>query len=184
MSDKKRYIITAVTLGLIAAVSGGLIGLVNLLTKNQIIQNEKNKINAGISEIFADEIEEIAIDKEEEISGYKYVNTIYSLSNTDVVAFRTTGSNMYGKISLLVGYHNYANSTDPIFSGLVMIVDEQTYATTLEENYIDPLNKDERDLSDVSCGATYGAKLVRAMVEEAKELTRILTMTDKGANNG
>ena len=41
------------------------------------------------------------------------------------------------------------------------------------ENYIDPLNKNPKDpkrLDDVSCGATYGAKLVRDMVTEAKEV--------------
>ena len=52
MSDKKKYIITSITLGAIAASSGLLIGVTNLVTKDQITKNEENKINNGIKEIF------------------------------------------------------------------------------------------------------------------------------------
>ena len=47
-----------------------------------------------------------------------------------------------------------------------MVTTEQSVATTLEENYLDPLKKGEHDLADVKCGATYGATLVNNMVDE------------------
>ena len=53
--------------------------------------------------------------------------------------------------------------------GTYTIVNEQTYASTLVDNYLVPLNNGSRDLDDVTCGATYGAKLVRDMVNEAQE---------------
>ena len=165
-SQKKHYIITALTLGCIAAVSGGIIGLTNLITKDRIAQNEKNKINEGIVEIFD---KNAVASEEKSLTGvYKYVEYYYDVKNGDELvgyAFRTTGSNMYGKISLLVGY-TYGTES---FKGLSVIVNEQTYATTLVDNYITPLTDGERQLEDVDCGATYGARLVRDMVNEARE---------------
>ena len=53
--------------------------------------------------------------------------------------------------------------------GLSVIVNEQTYASTLVENYIDPLNNEPEKLNDidVKCGATYGATTVKDMINEA-----------------
>ncbi len=169
MANKKHYIITAVTLGLIGAASAAIIGVTNLVTKNQIKENEENKINQGIAEIFG---QNSTILTTESIEGEKYTNTVYTVKSnneeTTQYAFRTDGSNMYGKISLLVGF----NSNNE-FKGISVIVDEQTYASTLENNYITPLketeNKDEK-LEDVSCGATYGAKLIRDMVNDARSV--------------
>ena len=163
--SKKHYIITSVTLGVIAACSGLLIGLTNLVTKDAIAKNETKKISDGICEIYG----KTSLKYEEiEFSGdYKYVQYAYEVNDEADsklgYAFRTTGSNMYGKISLIVGFKN-----DASFTGLSVIVNEQTYASTLESEYIDPLNEGSVDLDDVSCGATYGAKLIRDMVNEAE----------------
>ena len=170
MSNKKHYVITSITLGAIAAASALLIGGTNLLTRGQIAKNEKNKISSGISEIFG---KSASVSSEFEVKDQKYTNYAYEISVGDnpskAYAFRTTGSNMYGKISLLIGFYE---GSDPTFVGLSIITNEQTYATTLVENYIDPLNDGSRDLDDVSCGATYGAKLVRDMVNDAKEVAK------------
>ena len=85
-------------------------------------------------------------------------------------AFKTTGSNMYGKISLLAGYAENNHG----FIGLYLTVNEQTYASTLEDNYITQLNKGKIDVDDVECGATYGAKLVRDMINEAGAVAHAL----------
>lgn len=170
MPSKKHYIITSITLGAIAMASAVLIGVTNLATRNQIKKNEQNKINAGISEIFG---KSATISKEFAIKEYKYSNYVYQVKQEEKdnnYALRTTGSNMYGKVSLIVGFKY--QETEYVFSGLYVVSNEQTYASTLVENYIDPLNKNPKDperLDDVSCGATYGAKLVRDMVNEAKE---------------
>ncbi len=166
MANKKHYIITAVTLGVIAASSGALIGVANLVTRNQIALIEKNKIKAGIVDIFG---EFAVISKEESVSDYKYVNYVYEVSGDNDqflgYAYRTSGSNMYGKISLLVGF---AYETKAL-KKFTVVVNEQTYASTLVDKYINPLNDKEINIDDVSCGATYGAKLVREMLNEATQ---------------
>ena len=176
MASKKHYIITSLTLGAVAAGSAALIGVTNLVTKDQIVKNEKNKINAGIMEIYG---KSATISQEFALDGYKYSEYAYTIKSDDSaedVAIRTTGSNMYGKISLIVGFRMMIlpeKGTESleryVFVGLYIVTNEQTYASTLEENYIDPLNDKDVQLDDVSCGATYGAKLVRDMVNEAQE---------------
>ena len=102
--SKKHYIITSITLGVIAASSGALIGLTNLVTKDRIVENENNKINAGICEIFG---KTATISSKSELSDYKYTNYVYHVTmdgNDSCVAFKTEGSNAYGKVSLLVGF--------------------------------------------------------------------------------
>ncbi|MBR0294323.1 MAG: hypothetical protein IJQ67_00195 [Bacilli bacterium] len=164
---KKHYVIVSITLGAIAAISAVLIGVTNLVTKDRIIQNEKNRIAAGIKEIFGNNS---LISDEEDLkdNGYAYVNYSYTVKANDEFfgyALRTTGSNMYGKISLLVGFGMTYS-----FSGIYVIINEQTYASTLEDNYLIPLNEGSKELDDVECGATYGAKLVRDMINEASEV--------------
>ncbi|MBO6280421.1 MAG: hypothetical protein J6M95_02435 [Bacilli bacterium] len=165
--DKKHYIITSITLGLIGAASAGLIGAANLLTRKQIAQNELDKINSGIIEIFG---KNASIESENSLSGYKYTNYSYYIKDSgddiDRYAFKTTGSNSYGKISLLVGFTMKDSGVE--FVGLSIIVNEQTYASTLVDNYINPLNSGDVSIDDVNCGATYGAKLVRNMINDAQ----------------
>ena len=162
MSNMKKYILTAVTLGSIGAVSAGLIGIINMVTRNQIAANAVAKINKGLAEIydgatFSDKVDITGDDK--------YLDCYYVASkdnNQLGYVFQTSGSNMYGKVSMLVGISN-----DYTINRFYLITNEQTYATTLVDNYIDPFNGGDRELDDVSCGATYGAKLVRSMAEEA-----------------
>ena len=166
MANKKHYILTSITLGAIAATSALLIGGANMLTRNKIAENELNRIYNGIAEIFGDSAaisSETSIEKDT----YKYVEYVYEIKvndNESGYAFRTTGSNMYGKISLIVGF-NLNNE----FIKMSVITDEQTYKSTLENKYISKVNDSSRDVEDVSCGATYGAKLVRDMINEAKQ---------------
>ena len=167
MANTKHYVITAITLGLIGAFSALAIGLTNFVTAEKIKVNEQNKINSGIVEIFGENAK-ISLNKDFENEEYKYIEKVYEVSNLEDkeigYAFRTTGSNNYGKISLLVGFN-----LDSAFISLQVVTNEQTYAQTLVDNYIVPLNEDVSKLDDVSCGATYGAKLVREMVNEAKQ---------------
>ena len=169
MSNKKHYIITSITLGAIAAVAAGIIGLTNLATEKRIKSNELKRIQDGISEIFgenAEILDEFSIKD----SHYQYTVYGYKIKNSeetnDKYAIRTSGFNMYGKISLLVGVEE--DSDIFFFKRLTVIVNEQTYASTLEDEYIDPLNNGG-SINDVECGATYGAKLVRSMVNESIE---------------
>jgi hypothetical protein len=165
MANTKHYILTSVTLGAIAAASALLISASNMVTKDKIAQNEIDSINSGIAKIFGESAKILNEGKVED-SSYKYVSYYYEVKSNEDAGYviRTTGSNMYGKISLIIGF-NY----DEEFKSLSVITNEQTYAQTLVDNYLVPLNEGSRDLNDVSCGATYGAKLVRDMVNEASK---------------
>ena len=177
MASKKHYIITAITLGLIAASSAVLIGVTNLVTAKRIANNEVLKINAGIEQIYG---KTATISSDYDLEGYKYSNHLYVVDAKEEgqgLAIRTTGSNMYGKISLIAGFKLYVlpegenpGMQEYRFVGMYVVTNEQTYNTTLEDNYITLVNNDERDVEDVSCGATYGAKLIRDMINESKEV--------------
>ena len=168
MANKKHYILTSITLGAVAAVAAGIIGLTNLVTKDRIAENEQKRILNGIAEIFGENAE---IVEEFTIKNQGYVVYGYQVKNDeselDKYALRTTGSNTYGKISLLIGVSEQESDPhDFAFNGLSIIVNEQTYASTLEDEYLDKVNEGG-DINDVNCGATYGAKLVREMINQS-----------------
>ncbi|MBP5694785.1 MAG: hypothetical protein J6X03_05065 [Bacilli bacterium] len=163
MGNSKHYIITAITLGIIGAGSAGLIGLTNLITKDQIEKNQIEKINKGLAMVFE---EGTSFSEANSIDGVQYLDAYYTAkkeSDTLGYIFQTTGSNMYGKISMLVGI-----DTEFEVGNIYLVTNEQTYAQTLVDNYVNPYNKDDVELDDVSCGATYGAKLVRTMAQAAQ----------------
>lgn len=170
-SNSKKYILTGVILGSIAAVSAGLIALTNLVTKDKIEENEKNRILAGISEIFD---QKTKIKSEKKLTKYEYTVRYYNVTNKKDkflgYAFKCEGSNMYGKIALIAGFDGASHN----FISISLITNEQTYASTLEDNYIVPLNEDKIGVDDVSCGATYGAKLVRDMINDASKAAKDL----------
>lgn len=174
MPNTKHYVITAITLGLIGATSAGLIGLTNAVTKDKIKQNEANNIQQGIAEIFG---QNSVILNENPVDGEKYTTLVYTIKMEGVeenqYAFRTDGSNMYGKISLLVGFNNLNQ-----FKGMSIITNEQTYASTLVENYVNPVKSGDREVEDVKCGATYGATLIRDMISDAKSVVKKLNVKE------
>ena len=189
MSNMKKYILTAVTLGIIAASGALLIAGTNMITRDRIAQNEKESISKGIASIFEDG--EVGADfsfddVKEYYADSKYVEHVYEIIKytneenpfmyLEGLAIKTTGSNNYGKISLIIGFDKDCN-----YKGLSIISNEQSFASTLKKGYLDKIKDGKETVEgvDVSCGATYGAKLVKAMVEEAKEFTRQFAMKDK-----
>ena len=173
MSNAKKYVLTAVTLGLIAMTSGLLIGATNLVTAERIDKNNKLKIENGIKEVLKTSDNPYIYEMDNgSLDGYKYLDKCYGVqAYKDTpsfvgVAFLTSGSNMYGKVSLIIGF-----GADQSFKGVYFVTNEQTYASTLVENYIDPLNESptNENIEDVKCGATYGATLVKDMINEAKD---------------
>lgn len=177
-SNIKKYILTSITLGLIAASGALLIAGTNMITKDRIAENEQKSINSGIAAIFGQGVKANEYDLGE--SSFKYITKCYEVKNADDsvsgYAFRTDGSNNYGKISLIIGY-----DTSIVYKGLSVVVNEQSFASTLKKGYIDLIKDGKQTVDDVSisCGATYGAKLVRDMVNEAKGAITDLI----GANN-
>ena len=173
-NNVKKYILTAIILGSIAAVAGGAVALTNLVTEKKIKQNEDNKLIAGVQEIFHNDNAKVNPDDEIKVSNYFYTVSYYIVKDENDAligyAFKSNGSNMYGKISLISGFDAVSHN----FKSIYLLNNEQTYATTLVDKYVTPLNNNKRDLDDVSCGATYGAKLVRDMVNEASEVANSL----------
>lgn len=163
----KKYILTSITLGIIAASGALLIAGANMITKDRIAENEQKSINSGIATLFGDGVKASEYDLEDD---YKYITKCYEVRDNDNLitgyAFRTDGSNNYGKISLIIGYNIGVN-----YMGLSVVTNEQSFATTLKKGYIDLIKDGSQTVDDVSvsCGATYGAKLVRDMVNEAEE---------------
>ena len=182
--DMKKYIITAVTLGLIAAGGALLIAGTNVLTRDRIEANAQLKINEGLAKIFEVDVEKLNSSTANLPEGKSFtyvVNSYYEVKDENNAplgyAFKTEGSNSYGKISLIVGFNK-----EYVYKGLSVVENGQSFATTLNKYYLNPLIKEDKTIDEVnvSCGATYGAKLVRDMVSEASTAAEFL----KGANNG
>ena len=171
MSNIKKYILTSVILGSIAAISAGLIAATNLITKNKIDQNKIDKFNIGVKKIFenSEKVEEKDTFSKPE---YSYVIKSYDVKDKDDAligyVFETEGANNYGKISLLVGL----DAVNCNFVSLYLTKNEQSYAVALEDNYVNKVVAGKKDYEDVKpneIGATRGAELVRDMINEAKK---------------
>ena len=171
MANVKKYILTAVILGSIAMCAGALIGATDLITRGPIAENEKKKVASGLADIYG--VEEVTITSEKEFSKEEkkaqklsYVERTYTIADASNVelghAFRTSGYNDYGKITLIVGFNNTGARI-----GVSVITNEQTFASKLRKNYINPLQNGDKEYTDIQCGATYGAKLIRDMIDEA-----------------
>lgn len=160
----KKYLKVSLTLGLIAGGSALLIGLTNLVTADRIVQNQIKTENNGLSQVFSQENQEFSeVTLSED---YSYVEKLWSVKSgeTDLgYIYKTAGKNSYGNVTLLLGF-----DMTKTFTKMVVLENTETYGTTLEDNYITPVNEKTKDFSEVSCGATYGAKLIRDMVTEAK----------------
>ena len=162
----KHYLLTALILGGVAAVSGAAIALTYFATINQININDAKRIEKGLLEIYNDATfsEPINIEADKD----SYLECYYEAKKDDNLlgyVFRTSGKNDYGKITMLVGI-----STSYDIGHISLIVNEQSYAQTLVDSFVEPYNHDKKQMNDedVTCGATFGATLVKNMAEEAK----------------
>lgn len=178
MSNKKHYVITALVLGGIGALAALLISLTNMITKDRISENEKKKIEQGLVEIynkdtyFSDDIISISDSSYNYLQGYYEAFNSQQKDNKIGYVFQASGKNAYGEITLLVGIKLNAD-----IGRIYLVKNDQSYATTLVDNYVDPYNQGNTKFidMDVSCGATYGATLIRNMVLSAsKYVTEII----------
>ena len=164
--NMKKYIVTSLTLCAIGAAAALIIAGTHLITKDRIEQNEIEKQEKALKEVF-DNADSFS-DKKDEfvISNHSYLQNYYIAYSQKVeigYVYLVDGKNAYGEISLMVGI------TDAGIGQISIITNTQTYGTTLEENYITPYQNGTSSLDDVSCGATYGAKLIQSMTKQANE---------------
>ena len=169
-------------LGAIALVCALLIALVNMLTSNVIAANNEKKELETIQAIYEDYDKEKSV--EEAATGDYIVKKIKALnSNGETLGYLYTvsGKNAYGSISLMVAIKN-----DSVFQ-VEFLENNQSFASTvynyLKTSYpssadtavhvgaysstdvtIGTLTKDQVSSMDVSCGATYGATLIKNLV--------------------
>ena len=149
----------------------------NLATINAIRTNKENKIKNGISKLYPSLSSYVAHDfltKDDEnydmqfdADIYPHLKSVYVVTYGDNLdtgyVYSTTGKNAYGQVDLLISVNDY--KVDEIY----VVTNTESYGPTLEDNYIDLYNYGllENGLSDVKCGATYGAKTVKEQCDEA-----------------
>ena len=172
-------------LGGIALVCALLIALVNMLTSNTIAANNAKKELETIQAIFADYDEE----KSEVLSANnplieKKIKASNSKGEVLGYLYTVSGKNAYGSISLMVAIvddsvyqveflennqsfastvYSYLKTTYPSSSDTAVHVG--AYKTT--DVSIGSLTKENVENVDVSCGATYGATLIKNLVLSA-----------------
>ena len=152
----------------IASVGAISIALTNVLTEPIIKENRALREQNGLKKVFGENAQ-FGEKVELKESDYPYLQSFYSVTLSDSTGrvYSTKGTNSYGDVALLVGLN-----ADYTIYNIVVMENTESYATTLNEGYLIPLiksNDKETALDSVKCGATYGAKLVRDMVNQAKD---------------
>ena len=141
------------------AIAGG-----NLLTKDTIAANKNRREESGLKKVYGDAAsygEAIQIKENEFPTLTKYWTVKV---NEEVVGrvYATSDTNAYGTVSLLVGIN--ANFS---LGNIITLENTESYATTLQEGYLDVIDQAEDKLAavaEVKCGATFGAKMCRDMI--------------------
>lgn len=178
--NKKEVTHSLVVGGILCAVGAAaalLVGLTNLVTEPVIAENERVALESALSECFKNEDLKFTKEGEEDIvlnsvEGHEYLTGYYICYDAqDAVygyAFRGDGSNTYGSIDLLVGLRQ-DDAGELVYGYIGLISDTQSFKTKLEGNYVADYNDDpgEDSLNDTTCGATYGAKLIKNIVNDA-----------------
>lgn len=161
----KHYLYVGLILASIGLVVAAAITGVNFLTKDRIAQNEKDAKDLARSKVFEDckFNDEIKIENKEYLVSYSTA-TREDFEIGDV--YFTSGKNMYGSISMMVGI--YINGE---IGRISLVENTESYAQTIVDNYLKPYNDNpsQDKLNNVTCGATYGAKLIKSMAEKAQE---------------
>jgi hypothetical protein len=161
----KKPLIVGGTLALIAGISALLIGLTNSLTASKIVANEENKVTDGLKKVYSNASFGEVVNLENKTYCVSYW-TASENGNEIGYVYKTSGKNSYGTVTMLIGINENAS-----LGTIALLTNTETYAGTLEDNYVSPYNSGDSkdsDIEDVSCGATFGAKLVRSMAKEAQ----------------
>lgn len=154
-------------LGCICLISAGIVAGTYALTHEKIAQNAIIAENKALYNIYG-ESADYQQYKEIKDEKYNYLQkywTVYESKDSENLLgyiFKASGKNAYGDITSL--FEVKLNET---IGKISLIENTQTYKDTLEENYVDPVNKGTRAISDVTCGATFGATLIHDMSNQA-----------------
>ena len=159
----------------IGSISALLIAATNMLTSGAISKHEKEREEKALKEVFIDKDGIVPNDldsKYQKLLCYwnpKSSDEIDDIDNKYGYVFKTEGSdkNNYGTITMLVVINN-----DYSFGRISIIKNSESYATTVQKDYVDQYNAGNRLLTDVTCGATYGATVIKEMAESASNYVK------------
>lgn len=180
--DVKHYFLVGGILCAIGGLSALLIGLTNMLTSGPIQKHEKEKEELALKEVFIDEegnlpvdlvagekmsIDESAGSKFDRLLCYWNPKSSQEDASTDKkygYVFKAEGAdkNNYGTITLLVAINN-----DYSIGKISIIKNTESYANTVQKDYVNPYNKGDITLNDTTCGATFGATVIKEMATSA-----------------
>ena len=161
----KTVIRIALVLMLVSGLSAALIIALNKVTAPIIVQNNIDKENNSLAQIYAGaEFETL-----EEGNG-TILKVAKATKNNELLGYvyKVTGKNAYGTITLLVGV------TNGEVVKVVFLENSESFASKVEDHVNSayaPNKVNTENVADVDtkCGATYGAKTVKEMISQALE---------------
>lgn len=149
----------ALVLCLISGICALLIALVNYVTSPIIEENKIKRENESLALIYPD-CSFTKLDNDNET-----INSIWIVEEggeTTHYIYSISGKNAYGKVTVLFGIN-----MDGTIQKVILTENTESYSSKLdshvEENYSTPVS--DIDSIDLACGATFGAKLVKELVE-------------------
>jgi len=162
--------------GILCAIGAGsalLITGANLITAPIIAANEEASKTGAYAEIFSNCV---AVSDEVKIEGAKYVSSYYTAysdsAKTSIIGniYLFEGTCQYGKMGGMVGISGSQSS--PTLGKIKLLTNEISYASTLNDKYVTPYNNAPSNdtLDATKCGATVAANVLKAMIEEARDL--------------
>ncbi len=185
MKDQmKKYLLCGGVLLGLGVVSAGLLAGVNLVTAPIIEAEAEKKANAGYLQIFteAKAFSRMDFSTEEEKKSLAeaglapstvdyYVNAYSDAAKTNEIGkvFHGTTAGRDADLEVLVGL--VMDNGVPALKKISMLKCSDSFKSTFEKNYLDPVNSKTRDYDDLkNIGATVTATAVSKIVAEANKL--------------
>lgn len=161
---KIAFILMAITLIAALAISG-----LNMLTSPIIASNDSKKEEETCQKIFASfdgSKSSVLLDDENDSNNDNITKLTQAKDSSGQVIgyiYKASGSNSYGDIVLLVGL----DSTGKLAS-VKFLTNGQSFSSEVNKHvnseYVEGLDSTDVNNIDTSCGATFGAKLVKKLV--------------------
>ncbi len=162
-----RYVKISGIIGLISLICALGIALVNSVTSPIIKDNAAKKELETCQSIFPnyDQDKSVILDDYTDSAITKKIHAFDKDGNEIGYLYVVEGKNAYGSISLMVAI------ADESVVSVEFLTNGQSYASTVADhvnkNYKDDLSAADLAGIDTSCGATYGAELVKKLVKSA-----------------
>lgn len=169
--DAKHFLYVGGLLCGFGAVAALLIGGAYVIANPLIEENRQKALEEALSVCFANDDDTFsdAVSMPEDCEYLSNYYIAYASGEEYGYIYQGSGSNTYGSVEIAVGL-TYADG-ELVYGCIGVIENTESYKTTLENNYIAVFNASpsQESLNSISCGATFGAKLIRNIVNEAVE---------------